>query len=664
MFPDIPSAEPAIISPNLGIPAFLDPECKEPGSKDAYRFVVNIVGPRHMQPDQVGERLSGNLVAVPLYEVEPSTRRLRRGTPIPVHLAPVQSTPCLMLGTASLGSLYQNRQDRQSYLLRHEFFGKDRALFHATATLDLDQPPAVACRDWLREHPFLMLDLVQTGFASDGDGASRADRRTNYHALVLRKKDYTALHIVQITDLHVARRYDEVLDNLAGFLGPLGDALDVTRVIDFFKGRYKRKKQQARVQDAAFKESEYSRFKPINRRFQNPNNKLRQFILWANQAAAREHLDLVFITGDILDYCLKEDVQKSAYSIDDTNWDVFLRILLNLPIIYRHGCEPTRIVLHEEIAVPVFTLPGNHDFRVHAYPLTAMGYYKYFGMTYFEAMLYHDPVKLSTEKALVIDKYCLKPYYQFINPFDDYAIKLGTRFFIMLNSGGDSFLNIKSLLMANPGCVGFKNTQIAFARNAVKMLSPANHDGAAPFLVSHSPVLNPALKGALWKSILSAIGLKRFGPPEQYKAGNLEEHGRGDATNIINDLDFDIGTISKNRDTILKFLFKHKMMMLCGHTHLTREFRFRFHGPPEQYEPASLDDLARAGAMEITWDDFSETSTAPAMQEQAPFVLHTPSLGIRRLDEEREYGAFRMISLLGERLDAIRVRYLSRSGND
>jgi hypothetical protein len=38
MFPDIPDTEPAIISPNLGIPAFLDQEAREPGSKKAYRI--------------------------------------------------------------------------------------------------------------------------------------------------------------------------------------------------------------------------------------------------------------------------------------------------------------------------------------------------------------------------------------------------------------------------------------------------------------------------------------------------------------------------------------------------------------------------------------------------------------------------------------------------
>jgi hypothetical protein len=657
MLPEIPDTEPAIISPNLGVPAFLDQEAKEPGSKDSYRFTVNIVGPRQMSAAQVHDRLAGHLTAVPLFEVVPGTRRLRRGIPLAVGITPVKDTPCLLIGTKPLASLYQNRQDRPSYLLRHEFFGKDCALFHAMASIDVEQAPA-ECREWLRSRSFLMFDLVQTF-----PGATSIKERTCYHAIVLRKKDYTSFQVAQITDLHLAQRYDEVLDNLSRFLGPFGDILDVKRVLDFFKGKTRGKSGKKRVQEGIFQETEYSRFDPLNKRFQNPNNKLRQFIIWANQAAAREHLDLVLVTGDILDYCLKEAVQKSDYSLGDTNWDIFIRILLNEPIEYRPGCNPTKIVHHEEIAVPVFTLPGNHDVRVHGYPLPAMGYYKYFGMTYFEAMLYKDPVKLPTEKALVLDKYCLKPYYQHINPFDDYFIQFGNRLLIMLNSGSDSFLNIKSLLMANPGCVGFKDTQLAFARRVLETCAPSCGDGSTGFLVSHSPILNPTAKGALWKSIMGAFGGKKYSPPEYYKESNLKARGRAD-TNIVDDLNFDIGTISRNRDQILKFLFKHRLTAISGHTHLQREFRFKLCGKGNECDPMAMDELVRKRLLEISWDDYTDNESPTFLQENRPFVLHTPSLGIRRLDEEREYGAFRMITFLGDRLEDIQVRHLSSLGSD
>ncbi|MEX2719576.1 MAG: metallophosphoesterase [Candidatus Sigynarchaeum springense] len=654
--PDIPDTEPAIISPNLGIPAFLDQEAKEPDSKDVYRFTVNIIGPRQMSAAQVHERLASKLSAVPLFGTVPGTRRLRRGTPVPIQLAPVQNTPCLLLGTSPLSSLYQNRQDRQSYLLRHDFFGKSRALFHATASIDFSQAPA-ECREWLRNHAFLMFDLVQAF-----QGGTPERERSCYHAVVLRNKDYKSFHVAHITDLHVARRWDEVLDNLSGFIGPFGDILDMTRVADFFKGKTRRKASKQKVQEEIFQETEYSRFNPLNRRFQNPNNKLRQFIIWANQAAAREHLDLVLITGDIIDYCLKESVQKTSYSLGDTNWDIFLRILLNLPIAYRHGCEPTKIVRHEEIAVPVFTLPGNHDVRVHGYPLTAMGYYKYFGLTRFEAMLYKDPVKLSAEKALVIDKYCLKPYYQHINPFDDYFVKLGNRLFIMLNSGADSFLNIKSLLMANPGCVGLKDTQLTFTRRVLESCTSC-HDGSTSFLVLHSPILNPALKGALWKSVQGILRGKKHAPPEYYKVASLKAHGRTDM-NVVHDLDFGIGTISKNRDQILKLLYKHRMTALCGHTHLQREFRFGFKAKEDELAPLAMDEILKKRLLEITWDDFTDNEPPSFVQDNRPFVLQTPSLGIRRQEEKREYGAFREIVFLGDKLEGIQVRYLSRLGNE
>jgi hypothetical protein len=337
--------------------------------------------------------------------------------------------------------------------------------------------------------------------------------------------------------------------------------------------------------------------------------------------------------------------------------------LLNEPIEYRPDCNPSRIVHHEEIAVPVFTLPGNHDVRVHGYSLPAMGYYKYFGMTYIEALLYKDPIKLSTERALVVDKYCLKPYYQHINPFDDYFIRFGNRFFIMLNSGADSFLNIKSLLMANPGCVGLKDTQIAFIHRVFATCSSTCGDSSTGFFVSHSPILNPSVKGALWKALRSMFNGKKYVPPEFYKESNLKERGRTD-TNITDDLNFDIGTISKNRERILKFLYKNRLTAISGHTHMQREFRFRLCGAENVCDPLDMDELVRKHLLEITWDDYTDNEKPAFVQDNRPFIFHTPSLGIRRLDEKREYGAFRMISLLGDRLEDIQVRHLSSLAND
>ncbi len=78
----------------------------------------------------------------------------------------------------------------------------------------------------------------------------------------------------------------------------------------------------------------------------------------------------------------------------------------------------------------------------------------------------------------------------------------------------------------------------------------------------------------------------------------------------------------------------------------------------------AMDDLVKKDLLEITWDDYTVNETPAFIQENRPFVLHTPSLGIRRLEESREYGAFRMITFLGDRLENIEVRHLSSLGND
>lgn len=123
--------------------------------------------------------------------------------------------------------------------------------------------------------------------------------------------------IAHITDMHVARRID-------GFRGTL-EAL----------GRH----------EAAGK-------------MYNWNDRFRGFVRYANQLHDDGLLDVVVATGDLYDY-LHEDGDDPA---GDGNAAFLVELI--------RGLAPGPHVPEvEALRVPIFTVPGNHDYRKHPYPL-------------------------------------------------------------------------------------------------------------------------------------------------------------------------------------------------------------------------------------------------------------------------------------------------------
>jgi hypothetical protein len=200
-----------IISPNIGIPAILDKGARMAGSNESYAFCMNVIGPEGLPASDCHAILASHVHALPLFEIEPETRRLRRGVPVSITIISCDPVTAPVLDSISIADLYEYRVDRPAFLLRHEFFGKDRALFFIKAKIDLLE--AVVCQAWLKKHDYLMFDLVQ-----DFPGRDPGIQRACYHALVIRRKDWLNLHLAHITDLHVGRRYDEVLDVLSNEL--------------------------------------------------------------------------------------------------------------------------------------------------------------------------------------------------------------------------------------------------------------------------------------------------------------------------------------------------------------------------------------------------------------------------------------------------------------
>ena len=624
--------KPVIISPNIGMPKILIGQDQEPNSPLQYHFQMNLVWDEG-QMNSLWDEIENHLFAIPLFEHDPTSKKLRRGEAIMLKVKEVNACGSLMLNDEPLCDMYDLDQSRKSYLVWHDFFGKQKALYTIFVKIDLEKSPAA--REWLETHPNLMFDLEQT-FASFDPNISRVC----YHALIIStRSNWNQLNFAQISDVHVAKRWDE-------FLGVMGVKADKTP--DFEKNSKEEPEKKTLLRP------------PLRARFKNPNNYFRKFIRWANQAFCKGELDFVLITGDIIDYYLKNTIKKmKTYELEESNWDIFLRILLNDPLPLRTDVPATNIFQGEEMACPIYTVTGNHDVRVYGYPLSAStGIYRNFGISLLEAARYTDPFKKSQMKALVIDKYCLKPYYQYINPFDDYVLKFGPHTLFLLNSGSDTVLDLQSILMGNPSSLGFSKKQMKFFKNSIKKFGSKNINDIGSgfrFLVCHAPILNPVTKNPMIRKLLQMIKIRKLQPPEMFKERNLKRRDLPGNTAVKN-LDFSFGTISRHRLDTLALMLTHRMIGLHGHTHQKREFRFVFSRKQSKIKRKSGE--ITNDPFVVYWDDYSGDYSEEFWNANLPLILQTPSISIGRYEDRSKPGTFRCIQITENKLTSIRLKNL------
>ncbi len=234
------------------------------------------------------------------------------------------------------------------------------------------------------------------------------------HAVYYRK-EWTDFGIAHITDLHVARR------------------------IDSFRGLL----VQAGRMDGA-------------RRLYNWNDRFRGFIRYANFLHSIDKLDVIISTGDQYDYIYEDDDDK----VGGGN-ATFIRQLIQ-------GTAPGPDFPDvEELRVPIFMIPGNHDYRKHPYKLIFDLHIGKLGIgkdieriknftgynlpqkdaQVLESLLDKLPdifgtgqvVNVSPEGAarmVEVDRE-IKAYKEVLSDRESYIIQLGSHRIAMLNSGPD-----------------------------------------------------------------------------------------------------------------------------------------------------------------------------------------------------------------------------------
>jgi 3',5'-cyclic AMP phosphodiesterase CpdA len=175
--------------------------------------------------------------------------------------------------------------------------------------------------------------------------------RVNYHAVQINKGPIKDLKFIHLTDLHIAKRNDEMLSEIV--------------------------KQKT----TALREE-------IENHFVNFNDMFRRFIQKANNLADEGKLDFVVITGDIVDFAFQGWEDKVNW--DENNWKYFVDIVIG------RGKERERKISSNDkddkqktstrdkkqkkeiynhgIKIAVFTSTGNHDWRL--YPYDPKSYYK------------------------------------------------------------------------------------------------------------------------------------------------------------------------------------------------------------------------------------------------------------------------------------------------
>jgi len=274
--------------------------------------------------------------------------------------------------------------------------------------------------------------------------------------------------IAHVTDIHVARR------------------------IDYFPGRLEAAGRPGSAQNMA-----------------NWNDRFRGFIRYANYLHGIGVLDVILATGDIIDYLFEDDDEESGGG----------NALFARNIIL--GRAPTeRFPDVEELRVPIFMVPGNHDYRKYPYELL---FDLDFGLpgnvkqlTNFSGykMNWHDAVaiqrgdvpSLSAEtaaKAIQID-HTNNAFKIYLADETNYVVRLGAHRVVMLDSSHDTDLPSSKLDLivyalgglpegkrnsvgGTPNSLGVSNEMVKLV---VDTLAETPADGL--FVVGlHAPLFNP-----------------------------------------------------------------------------------------------------------------------------------------------------------------------------
>jgi len=539
---------------------------------------------------------------------------------------------------------YDNYLSPQNYLVKHEIFGSLNKYYSATISFKLTDEVI----EFLKSFNFVMFDILQQN-PNKGD-------RINYHSIVISKNDWTNFKLLHATDLHLAERNDRIYEIVKKWQKSIRKSeiseiiTQSVKAVSYFQ-RLLMKKPEEKVETT----------KPLSKRYINPNNNFRNFIKLANKSVNQNDLDFVVLTGDIIDFSILSKINKEKrktldFNYDFSNWRIFKEILLNLPQKLRRG-----MVSGDELLCPIFTIPGNHDYRPYHYDLRWGNLYKKIGLTATEAIALNAELMANPISSITKSFRALKAYLIEINSSLDFSFKLGCNNFIFLNSGSDSFKNIIDFVSGHPSVTGITNKQIRFLENLINKTIKL---GDNTFLLVHGPPINPKKTMSTLKRISLSIPKDKIPSLEEFKESIMEKLGMRPSSMRIDDkFDLKFGTISSNWAKIIRFCLDYAVLTLSGHTHQLREFRL---SNPQQKTinpnptlPYKLEKLENPAA--VYYDYYSERlNNQDEVEINAPYIVQTPALGLGSYTKTDLAGAYREIIIEKGKLSSFHVKYVKR----
>ncbi|MFX1463526.1 MAG: metallophosphoesterase family protein, partial [Promethearchaeota archaeon] len=561
--------------------------------------------------------------------------RLYRGKPISAKVINVEKSSITSIHNMS----YITDLNPQEILIKNKVFGELNRFYKVSIEFTIDKEVL----KFLQERNFVMFDI------------HCLNDRINYHSIVISKQKWKDFTFIHATDLHLAERNDRIY----GIIKKWTESSIKENVENFFETFWKKLKIKKKPEK---KEEILSDAKiPLRKRLINPNNQFRRFIKLMNRKVLRNELDFIVFTGDLVDFAvlsrLSKKLRKSnQFKYEDSNWKIFKSIILNLSSEEKNK----GIVRGEELNCPVFTTLGNHDYRPFHYDLTWAEMYKKIGLNASEAIALNELFSASPITALTKTSLALNGYLSEINSFFDFSIRLGNNLFIVLNSGSDSFANIRDLITGHPSVTGLSTKQIKYLEN---LINHQINENANTYLFLHGPPLNTGGKKLSIKLFDKQGGLfikhkiSEFKESLLKKAGKLLSKARIDG--IFN---MKYGCISSNWEKLLEFCKNYCILTLAGHTHDSKEFRLEdteeksivYDAPPFR-----LKKIENPAA--IYYDEYSEMfDDIKSIENNEPFIVQTPALGLGSYRNPETAGGYRELVVKNGKLASFKIKYINR----
>ncbi|MFX0044137.1 MAG: metallophosphoesterase family protein [Candidatus Hodarchaeota archaeon] len=526
----------------------------------------------------------------------------------------------------------------QDYLLKYQVFSDLKKFYRVLIDFKISKE----IKKFLKERNFVMFDVILL------------ENQVNFHSIVISKQDWKNFTFIHATDLHLAERNDRIYRIIKKWT----ESSIKTNVEDFLKQAMKKLK----IKKIKQKEESLSEITiPLRKRLINPNNQFRKFIKLMNRKVIENQVDFIILTGDLVDYTILSRLSKkiknlNEFKYEESNWQTFKNLVLNVPATRNQkGVKKS-----EELLCPIITTIGNHDYRPYPYDLTWAEMYKKIGLNAAEAIALNEMFSASPISALTKSPFALKGYSSEINPFNDFYFMLGNNMFIFLNSGADSFKNIRDLLTGHPSVTGLSGRQIQFLENLINLKL---RESSNTFLFLHGPPINTGTKHyslQLFGKKGSKILKKKL---VDFKESFLKKLGKPlSMARIDQSFNVKYGCISSNWEKLIKFCKDYCILTLSGHTHTLREFRLE--EPKEKsyvYDapPFKLKKIENPAA--IFYDIYSEMhTTSEIIEMNKPYIVQTPALGLGGYKNPKTAGAYREIIVKNGKLSSFRVYYIDR----